>query len=178
MQNNRSRLRPADDLLQEVVPADESDKALVASYGTYEEAQRAVDLLSDRNFPVEGLSIVAHGIQLVERVTGRFRYPQALIQGVIGGALLGAVFGFIFGLFSWIEPLVSGLALATYGLLFGGILGGVLGLLVHLTRPGRRDFASVTAFEADRYDLMADAAVVDEARLALSEADRPQQAAS
>ncbi len=175
MENNHSRL-PSAELLRDVVPADRPPKALVASYGTYEEAQRAVDFLSDRDFPVDRLSIVAHGIQVVERVTGRFRYPQALIQGVIGGALIGTLFGFFFGLFSWIQPLVSGLALATYGLIFGGILGALLGFVAHLAKRGRRDFASVAALEADRYDLMADPVVADQARLTLSEAGREQAA--
>ena len=43
----------------------------VASFGTYEEAQEAVDRLSDDGFAVESLDIVGSDLRLVERVTGR-----------------------------------------------------------------------------------------------------------
>ena len=43
----------------------------VGSYSSYEEAQAAVDRLSDEGFPVENLDIVGSGLRLVERVTGR-----------------------------------------------------------------------------------------------------------
>jgi Heat induced stress protein YflT domain len=43
----------------------------VASYDSYEEAQDAVDRLSDEGFPVENLDIVGSGLHSVERVTGR-----------------------------------------------------------------------------------------------------------
>src|SRR5262249_32542106 len=40
----------------------------VASYSSYEEAQAAVDRLSDEKFPVQNLDIVGSGLRLVERV--------------------------------------------------------------------------------------------------------------
>ena len=43
----------------------------VASFGSYEEAQKAVDQLSDDGFAVENLDIVGSDLRLVERVTGR-----------------------------------------------------------------------------------------------------------
>jgi hypothetical protein len=43
----------------------------VASYGSYEEAQAAVDRLSDERFPLENLDIVGSRLRSVERVTGR-----------------------------------------------------------------------------------------------------------
>jgi hypothetical protein len=49
----------------------------VASYSSYEEAQTAVDRLSDDGFPVENLDIVGSGLRLVERVTGRLTTSRA-----------------------------------------------------------------------------------------------------
>lgn len=43
----------------------------IARYGTYLEAQRAVDFLSDNHFPVQFVTIVGSGLRMVERVTGR-----------------------------------------------------------------------------------------------------------
>ena len=46
-------------------------RRLVGSYERYDDAQRAVDTLSDRRFPVERVTIVGSDLRLVERVTGR-----------------------------------------------------------------------------------------------------------
>ena len=48
-----------------------SRRVVVASYESYPEAQRAVDYLSDRRFPVERVAIVADDLRFVEQVTGR-----------------------------------------------------------------------------------------------------------
>jgi hypothetical protein len=50
---------------------------VVASYPRYEQAQQAVDLLSDGGFSVEKLATEARGIRIVERVTGRMTYGRA-----------------------------------------------------------------------------------------------------
>jgi hypothetical protein len=49
----------------------------VASYDSYEQAQAAVDRLSDEQFPVENLDIVGSGLHSVERVTGRLTKARA-----------------------------------------------------------------------------------------------------
>ncbi len=41
-------------------------RQLVATYATYDEAQRAVDQLSDAGFPVESVDIVGRDLSLVE----------------------------------------------------------------------------------------------------------------
>jgi hypothetical protein len=61
----------------------------VASFTTYREAERAVDLLSDRGFPVERVAIVGRDLQLVEQVTGRMGYGQAALRAALQGAVLG-----------------------------------------------------------------------------------------
>src|SRR5271155_5086837 len=56
----------------------------VGSYPTYAEAQRAVDYLSDQQFPVEQVTIVGVDLMQVERVTGR-------LAGVFFGLIPSAV---------------------------------------------------------------------------------------
>ncbi len=143
-------------------------RRVVASYGSYAEAQRAVDYLSDEQFPVERVTIVAEGLRLVEQVTGRVGYGRAALQGAGSGALIGLFFGFILGLFSLIDPLVSALALAFWGLVLGAILGAIIGLISHAASGGRRDFSSVGGMEAERYDVLADEEVAEEAQRLLS----------
>jgi len=133
-----------------------SERHLVASFPTYDEAERAVDSLSDDGFEVERLTIVADQLQLVERVTGRRGYAREAVAGAANGAVIGATLGFILGLFSLVDPLISGLALAFYGALFGAALGVMFGVLSHWISAGRRDFSSVRSVEAGRYDVVAD----------------------
>jgi hypothetical protein len=135
----------------------------VASYESYAEAQRAVDYLSDEGFPVERVSIVAEDLRFVEQVTGRKGYGQAALQGAGTGAVIGAFFGFFFGLFSIVDPLVSALVLVLYGLVFGAIIGAIMGLISHALSGGQRDFSSVGRVEANRYDVMVDEEVAEEA---------------
>ena len=143
-------------------------RRVVGSYGSYAEAQRAVDYLSDEQFPVERITIVAEGLRLVEQVTGRVGYGRAALQGAGSGAFIGLFFGFILGLFSLIDPLVSALALAFWGLVLGAILGAIIGLISHAASGGRRDFSSVGSMEAERYDVLADEEVAEEAQRLLS----------
>lgn len=146
-----------------------SGQVSVASFVTYSEAERAVDYLSDHNFPVEQVAIVGRGLSTVEQVTGRMTIWGAAGRGALAGAVTGALVGWIFGLLDWINPLISGLLLALYGLIFGAVLGGALGLVGHLFTGGRRDFASVTAMRADHYELMVSAEFADRARQKLAE---------
>jgi hypothetical protein len=131
----------------------------VASYATYAEAERAVDFLADRRFPVERTAIVGRGLQSVERVTGRLTTWRAAGRAALTGAVVGALFGWLFGLFDLVNPLVAGALLALYGAVFGAVVGGLLGLLGHALTGGRRDFSSVSGLRALTYDILADADV-------------------
>ncbi len=135
----------------------------VASYRTYEQAQWAVDHLADRKFPVDRVAIIAEDIRFVEQVTGRRGYGQAAVSSALSTAVAGALFGFIFGPLTLVTPLVSGLILAGYGFVFGAVVGALLGRLFHAGSGGRRDFTSASSLQADRYDVLVDQAVADEA---------------
>lgn len=130
----------------------------IASFTTYEEAQRAVDVLSDRKFPVEHLTIIGCDLELVEQVTGRI----TLLRAALAGAGAGMWFGLFIGLVFWIvspwapAAVLSGVAL---GIAFGAIFGAAS----HVLRAGRPDFASVQGLTAQRYEVLADAEYADAA---------------
>lgn len=135
----------------------------IASFERYEDAEQAVDALSDRGFPVHRVAIVGRDLELVEQVTGRLDYPRAALRGAAGGAVTGALIGWFFGLLSWIIPLIGWLLLMVYGLVFGAIVGALLGLAVHAMQRGRRDFASATAMRPRTYEVMVDEDVAADA---------------
>ena len=66
----------------------------------YEDAQKAVDFLSDEGFPVENVLIVGTELRQVERVTGRLTWGRVLSAGAASGAWLGLLIGLILSLFS------------------------------------------------------------------------------
>ena len=149
-----------------------SPRVVLGTFTSYKEAQKVVDYLADRRFPIKRVTIVGRDLEFVEQPTGRFGYPEAATRGSLTGGVLGALIGWIFGLFNWVDPLVSGLGLALYGLVLGSVWGAVSGALMHLFSRGRRDFTSVTGMRAKRYEVLVDAEVADEAARALSEFQR------
>ncbi len=102
------------------------------------------------------------GLRSVEHVTGRMTSGRAAVLGAGHGALIGSLFAFLFGIF-FSGPDFAGLLL--YALVVGAMFGALFGASVQYARSGgRRDFASATDIEADRYDVQVDGAVADEAK--------------
>lgn len=143
-------------------------KTTVATYGGYPEAERAVDFLSDRGFPVERVAIVGTGLKTVEQVAGRLTTGTATLQGAGQGAMLGLLFGLLFGLF-FSGPAFFGVVL--YGLVAGAVFGAILGAVGHAAQRGRRDFSSVRGMTAERYELQVDHEVSARAKQLLAELD-------
>ena len=56
-------------------------------YDKYDDAQRAVDFLSDHEFPVENCMIVGTDLKQVERVTGRLTTGRVALGGLLSGHL-------------------------------------------------------------------------------------------
>ena len=134
----------------------------IASYSEYQEAEKAVDWLSDQGFAVERSAIVGSGLRSVEQVIGRMTSGRAALLGAGQGALMGSLFAFLFGIF-FNGPGFAGLLL--YALVVGATIGALFGASVQYARSGgRRDFASAMDIEADRYDVQVDGAVADEAK--------------
>jgi uncharacterized membrane protein len=135
----------------------------IAAFDTYTEAQRAVDHLSDRGFPVQHVAIVGQGLRYVEQVTGRLTTARAALLGAAQGALLGAILGLLAGLIFTLDPSPAIPLLVLYGLVVGAIFGAIAGALSHAMSRGERDFASVSGMEADRYVLLVDEDHADKA---------------
>jgi hypothetical protein len=137
----------------------------VATETSYREAERAVDWLSDEGFPVERVAIIGSGLQSVERVFGRLTTARAAVIGASQGATLGLLFGLLFGLF--FTNVGDFLGVVLYGLVAGIVWGAVWGAIFQFARRGRRDFASVRATLADRYEVQVDESVAGEAERVL-----------
>src|SRR4051812_39969982 len=141
-----------------------SARRAVATFRNYQDAERAVDRLSDRRFPVERVAIVGRDLKLVEQVTGRMTYGRAALGGALSGAVIGFLIGWLFGVFNWFVPVVDSFWLALDGLWFGALLGALLAVLAHALSGGRRDFASTRQLWADHFDVVVDDQVADEAQ--------------
>ncbi len=127
---------------------------LVASFPSYADAQDLVDRMSDEGFPVEHVRIIGDNVRTVEQVTGRMTRGKAAMAGAASGAWFGLLIGLLLGLFA-VGP--GWLWLVLVSLLFGTVWGAIFGFLAHWTTRGKRDFASVTALQAERYDVYVDA---------------------
>ena len=139
---------------------------VVARYATYDQAQRAVDHLSDASFPVEYTSIVGRDLRLVEQVTGRMTKGRASLMGAASGAWFGLFIGLFIGLFT-IGPVWVSLVIA--GLVIGAIWGGAFGFVAQWATRGQRDFASASAIVAAQYEVTVADAYADRARQLLSQ---------
>src|SRR6185437_12910415 len=131
----------------------------IGSYPTYVEAQRAVDYLSDQQFPVEQVTIVGVDLMQVERVTGRLTWPKVLGGGVATGAWLGIFIGLLLGLITGntLVPLV-------YGLMAGVVFGLITSAVPYAMARGTRDFSSTMQLVAGRYDVLCDPQNAEKAR--------------
>jgi len=137
---------------------------LVAAYGTYLEAQRAVDFLADKEFPVQNVTIVGTDLRTVERVTGRLTYGRVALAGALSGAWFGLFVGLLLSLFTpeqWI-PILPAMAIgAAFGILFSVISYSLTG--------GKRDFTSASQIVAGQYELLCAPDVAHRARGLLAE---------
>ena len=141
-------------------------RTTVATYGTYREAERAVDFLSDQSFPVERAAIVGTGLKTVEQIAGRLTTGRAAVLGAAQGATVGLLFGLLFGLF-FEGPAFFGVV--AYGLIAGILFGAAFGAVGQAMQRGRRDFASVTGMQAEQYELQVDHEVSAKAKQILAE---------
>jgi hypothetical protein len=132
----------------------------VGSYPTYAEAQRAVDYLSDKEFPVQQVTIVGVDLMQVERVTGRLTWTKVLGGGVLSGAWLGLFIGLILSLFSPHFSVAPLGACLVAGVFFGLITSAV----PYAMARGTRDFSSTMQLVAGRYDVLCDPQNAEKAR--------------
>mgnify|MGYP006971824959 FL=1 len=131
----------------------------VGSYPTYAEAQKAVDYLSDNQFPVQQVTIVGVDLMQVERVIGRLSWGKVIGGGILSGAWLGVFIGLLLGLFS--NNLGQSLAI---GVLAGVIFGLITSSIPYAMAKGTRDFSSTMQLVAGRYDVLCDPQNAEKAR--------------
>lgn len=153
------------------VPAQEPPRQVVTSFTQYRDAEHAVDRLASQPFDIERIAIIGSDLQFVEEVNGRLTYGVAAARGAAAGALAGALIGWALGLFDLLQPIITGLVLALYGVVFGAAVGAAVGLVLYALRGGRRDFQASSALRPRRYDVVADADVVERARQLLDADD-------
>lgn len=132
----------------------------VASFPTYEKAQKAVSSLITGEVPARDIAIVGSGLRSIERITGRLGYATAARSGALNGLMLGLLFAFIFVLGT---PTVQISAFIGV-LLVGMALGMLLSLGTYSIVRRRRDFASVMQVTADHYDVCVAAPSLQKAR--------------
>ncbi len=121
----------------------------IARYATYVEAQRAVDYLSDNQFPVQFVTIVGTGLRMVEKVTGRLTYPRVALAGAASGAWFGLLIGLLLSFFAEGPP--TGVLAA---ILFGAGFGMLFGIMSYAFTGGRRDFTSTSQIVASEYEVL------------------------
>ncbi|WP_076490134.1 general stress protein [Microbacterium sp. RURRCA19A] len=132
----------------------------VASFPTYEKAQKAVSSLIAGEVPARDIAIVGSGLRSIERITGRLGYATAARSGALNGLMLGLLFAFIFVLGTPTAQISAFLGV----LLVGMALGMLLSLGTYSIVRRRRDFASVMQVTADHYDVCVAAPSLAKAR--------------
>ncbi|WP_247642122.1 MULTISPECIES: general stress protein [Microbacterium] len=131
-------------------PASGTDTGeIVASMRDYESAQKAVSKLIAGEVPARDIAIVGQSVRTVERVTGRLGYAAAARSGAINGILIGLFLSAILVLGNPEVPI----QLFVGFVLIGVAVGMLLSLITYAIVRRRRDFASVTQFAADHYEV-------------------------
>lgn len=145
-------------------PADSRDDGeIVASTRDYEGAQKTVSKLIAQEVPARDIAIVGQSVRTVERVTGRLGYAAAARSGAINGVLIGLFLSAILVIGNPEVPIQL-----FVGFVFIGVaLGMILSLVTYAVVRRRRDFASVTQFAADHYEVRVQAASLAKARQVL-----------
>jgi len=139
---------------------------VIGSYDTYLEAQRAVDYLSDQQFPVQHVSIVGSDLKMVERVLGRLTRGRAAAAGAASGAWFGLFVGVLLSLFA--DDNTNSFVLIASAVAYGAVFGAIFGFVGHAFSGGKRDFTSRSKIVASAYELRCVWAEADRAREVLA----------
>lgn len=121
----------------------------IAQFGTYLEAQKAVDYLSDNHFPVQAVTIVGVDLKMVERVTGRLTYARVAVAGLASGAWFGLFVGLLISIFGQAEDFS-----VFFAVFIGAAFGLLFGVMSYAFTGGRRDFTSTSQIVAGEYRVL------------------------
>jgi hypothetical protein len=138
----------------------------LAVYDDYAAAQKAVDFLSDKEFPVQNCMIVGTDLKRVERITGRLTTGRVALGGLISGVWLGLFIGLVFALFT--DEGILGVIIST--VVIGALFGVIWALVGYALTRGQRDFSSVTSVVATKYEVLVEHKVATQARELLAQA--------
>jgi hypothetical protein len=139
----------------------------LGTFDKYEQAQKAVDVLSDNGFPVENCLIVGTELRQLERVTARLTWGRVGLGGALSGLWLGLFVGLIFSLFN---PPTSAFALLLATALWGVLFGLIWSLVGYAFTRGTRDFSSVSQVVATKYEVFVEHKFAQQARELLATA--------
>ncbi|WP_433160289.1 general stress protein [Kribbella sp. CA-247076] len=122
--------------------------SVIASVGSFEDAQRTADYLRSFGMDAGSLSIVGADLR-----QARKRQAVPVVKLTAAGALRGAVLGLLAGVFVTLvaETSLTGLAVVVWGFVYGGLLGTLHGLFRGLIR--NRPDAVETEVVPTRYEL-------------------------
>jgi hypothetical protein len=137
----------------------------LGTFEKYEDAQKAVDYLSDHEFAVENCMIVGTDLKQVERVTGRLTLGRVAGAGALSGMWMGLFVGLIFTLF---DPGTGSMLAVLSTVAFGAVFGLVWTLIGYAATKGRRDFTSVSQVVATRYEVLVEHKFAEQARALLA----------
>jgi hypothetical protein len=137
----------------------------LAVYDEYSAAQKAVDFLSDKEFPVENCMIVGTDLKQVERITGRLTTGKIALGGALSGLWLGIFIGIVFALFDAGSGFATVVTTAIFGLAFG-IIWALVG---YAATRGQRDFSSVRIVVATRYEVLVEHKLLQRAQELLAQ---------
>ncbi len=141
-----------------------ANRPVLTTYDTYLEAQRAVDFLSDKQFPVQHTAIIGTDLRMVEAVMGRLTYGRVAVQGAASGAWFGLLVGLLLSTFS-----DAGGAVILIAAAYGAAFGVIFAVIAFSMTGGRRDFKSRSQIVASHYSVVVDQEVFGRARQLLSE---------
>ncbi len=136
----------------------------LGTYDKYEDAQKAVDYLSDHEFAVQNCMIVGTDLKQVERVTGRLTRGRVIGAGALSGMWMGLFVGLIFAMFGQGDTMLAVVSTVA----FGAVFGVVWALIGYAATKGRRDFTSVSQVVATRYELLVEHKFAEQARALLA----------
>ena len=142
-------------------------------HDSYEDAQKAVDYLSDHDFPVQDVLIVGTDLKQLDRVTGRLTRGRVIGAGALSGMWLGLFVGTIFALF---DPSGFNLVAVLSTVAFGAVFGAVWAMVGYRLTSGQRDFTSVSQVVAAKYEVLCEHKHVQRGRELLAQMD-PMRAA-
>ncbi|MBC7291251.1 MAG: ECF transporter S component [Actinotalea sp.] len=138
----------------------------IAAYDTYLEAQKAVDHLSDQEFPVQHVTIVGTDLRMVERVTGRLTYSRVALAGLASGAWFGLFVGILLSFFA--APTGGG-SIIFPAIAIGAAFGILFSVISYAFTGGKRDFTSASQIVASQYAVLCETEHAHKARALLAE---------